>query len=485
MKTSSIHILMGIIAILCLLGGKLEFSPSYWFAIVTLILLLYVGYEIYCCAMNEGGKRWLVNPAILSSLVMFGIIYGVTNIFYYTYAGELEMEALRLNYQWLSWAEALALLGAVSMWLGYRSQFGMWIAHWMIEFCQFSVVLSRSWKLNWLVVWLCVLTSIGSRLLEIHLGLYGYNSELDALLTYQSYTQYFAVADQLGSLALLALTLHCIGSKQTTALAWRFLYALFLCETFFGLLSGMKSQVVMPSLIIAIGYYSVKGKLPLVFPVAISLALWLAFFFAEPLRVARQDEKYDNRSVFGISTALVETLDTNDKEMQEELSPRQQYTLLRQNLTGFSAAAIRFKETEGLSDDSPTFLTNLFLAPAYAMIPRFLWRDKPLEITGKWFAEEVLELGTANHSVGMGPVGYLYLAGGAAAVCLGFWVVGIIQRLVYQAFWRLDSGGSLLVYLAILGSIARFGAGIDAVVITVIRSVPLLLVCQYFLFKRS
>jgi hypothetical protein len=486
MKTNFIHIMAGIIAILCFLGGGLGFSPSYWFAIVTLLLLLYLGYEIYYCAVNEAGKRWLVNPAILTSINMFGVIYGVANILYYTSTGEEDMDMFGINYQWLSRAEALALLGAVSMWLGYRSQFSVRMARWLSELCRFDVVLIREWKLNWSIVWFFVLTSVGCRLAMIYLGLYGYNADLDALLAYQSYTQYFLMVGQLGSLALLALVLHCAGVKQPSVLAWECLYGVFLCEMFFGLLAGFKALVVMPSLIIAIGNYTVKGKVPLVWLGAALLSLGLAFFLVEPLRAARHhSEEYDNRSLLSISAALVETLDANDTEIQRKDSSGILYHLLRTNLTGFSAVALRFRETEEWNDDSPASLTNLLLAPVYAITPRFLWPDKPLSAVGRWFYEEVLQLGTGDTSVAMGPVGQLYLAGGATAVCFGFLVVGIIQRLVYQAFWRLNSGGSLLVYLAILGSIARFESGVDAVVITVIRSVPLLLVCQYFLFKRS
>jgi len=491
MKTSSVHILVGIIAILFFLGGELKGFSDYWFAVIILILLLYVGYEVYCCAMNEAGSRWLVNPAILTSLSMFGIVYGVSNIHNFTTRGEEEIAFFELDYQWLICAEALALMSVLWMWLGYRSRVGAKIAQWLRELFRFDLLLRRSWQVNWPIVWSCIFASVASRVAQIHLGLYGYNLDLDELVENASYAQWLSAIGNLGKLALLVLALHCFGPKKTTPLAWLVMCGALLCELAFGFLSGMKSQIIVPALVVVISYYTIKGKVPFVWSVVALVSVFPAFLIMDALRTARHyDPTYDNRDLFSIAHAVIKSYEESSDDSAgrrddgTELQIGSSF-LRRLNVTQMSAIAIRYKNSTELNEDSPGSLTNLLLQPVYAIIPRFLWPEKPINRIGNWFANEVLGEGTLTNSVAMGPVGQLYVAGGIIAVCLGFFAVGIVQQLVYQAFWDPCSGSHLMVYLAIVCDIAHFEGRIESVYISIIQLVPLLLVCQYFLFKRS
>src|SRR3546814_15261390 len=78
---------------------------------------------------------------------------------------------------------------------------------------------------------------------------------------------------------------------------------------------------------------------------------------------------------------------------------------------------------------SPTFLTNIALSPAYAFIPRVIWKEKPSGDLGLWYTHVVMGLGSYS-STAMGPVTYLYFAGGALAVFVGFMGFGILQKVL-------------------------------------------------------
>ena len=72
-----------------------------------------------------------------------------------------------------------------------------------------------------------------------------------------------------------------------------------------------------------------------------------------------------------------------------------------------------------MTEEDPKFLENILSSPAYAVIPRFLWPSKPYGDVGAWFNRVVFG-GSIYSATGMSPIGYLYLAGGAAVVVVGF-----------------------------------------------------------------
>jgi hypothetical protein len=487
MKYSFIHILVGILAAISCLGWLLELDSPAWFAIITVILLAYVGYETYSCSKNETGNRVLVNPAVLFSFYSFVLGYGVSNINFGTPLGQDEMELCKIDFTWLSLAEALAVVGALAMWLGYRSETGSSAANWLREHLRLDVLLSPSWELNWLFVWICVLMDLASRLVLIRIGQYGYNSDVDTLMDNEAakYSQFLMVASQSGMLALCAIALHCIGSKRATIFAWSCLYGVFIYKVTFGVLAGFKSQVVMPSVVIVICFYTVRGKVPLVWLAAVLMSLSLAYFVVEPFRQARfNDPNYDSRTLLSISNTFMESITANDKQEEEYGHTTEFRFVHRLSLTSVSAAAIRFKLTDELSEDAPAFLKDFILSPVYAMIPRVIWPDKPMNTLGRWFTAQLTGDHTAYSATSMGPVGRLYVTGGVIAIFFSYFTVGLINRLVYEVFWKPRSGGAVLAYLAIVGSITTSEGSVDNIIQMMIRLVPMVVLCQYLLFQR-
>jgi hypothetical protein len=373
------------------------------------------------------------------------------------------------------------------MWSGYRSQIGSWVANRLSRIFRLDVLLSKSWEVQWSVIWLCVLICLLARFALIQRGLYGYSSELDELDEGSvALQQILSLLEQLGKLALLALALHCTGSKKVTTFAWLALYAILLSEMFFGLTKGFKSEVVLPPLLILITYYTVRGRMPLAWIAVVLVSIPIAYFFIEPFRDARNfDPKFDNRSLLSITKFLFESISSEENKADEDGGRSGPSRVMgRLNITLWSAAAIHLDETVGLDENAPDFLTNLVLQPAYSVIPRLIWPDKPMQDYGRWFSREVFEVREAKTSTAFGLVGHLYFAGGVLGVCLGFFAIGIAQRMVYDAFWR-PRAGSLLIYLVIVGSIARTESSVDPIIAVFIRILPVLVICQYFIYKRS
>jgi hypothetical protein len=134
-------------------------------------------------------------------------------------------------------------------------------------------------------------------------------------------------------------------------------------------------------------------------------------------------------------------------------------------------------------DAAPRFLDNLVLAPLLAVVPRIVWPSKPLQDVGAWYNREVLG-NDHSSSAGMGPVTYLNYAGGATGVLIGFFVLGILQRGLFNGLRHFGKGG-LVVLLGLLGTLSEIDSAFHVVFVSVIRVTPMLIVAQRILLRRG
>ncbi len=224
-----------------------------------------------------------------------------------------------------------------------------------------------------------------------------------------------------------------------------------------------------------------KKRLPTSWAIAAMVIMVVAYQVIEPFRVIRyQDPGFQNRNIVEIAQVMGDiALDSNQAGYGQWIGPMMQ----RMNYTVFAARSIAFKEEVGLDHTDPDFVERMILSPLYAYIPRLIWTSKPYANLGRWYNVKVFgRPETTVTSVAMSPVGYLYFAGGVLGVFLGFVVIGVFQRLVYEAFAR-AGGGGWVVYLGVLYSLVVIGSDVGGIFTTVFRFVPIMLVGQYFLFR--
>jgi hypothetical protein len=160
--------------------------------------------------------------------------------------------------------------------------------------------------------------------------------------------------------------------------------------------------------------------------------------------------------------------------------------LARLNLTYVASRGIEYAATTTLPEGSPEFLGDIILAPAHALIPRFLWASKPLQNVGLWYLNEVMNEGMwldYSSSTAMGPFTYLNFAGGPIAVVLGFLSVGILQRGLFDGL-RGFGGGGLIVLFGLLGILVNIDSAFNSMFIGIIRLLPILVIVQYVLLCR-
>ena len=79
---------------------------------------------------------------------------------------------------------------------------------------------------------------------------------------------------------------------------------------------------------------------------------------------------------------------------------------------------------------------------------------------------------------------YLYFAGGAVAIILGFFAVGIMQRAVFDGFRQFGLGGMVVVF-GLLGALSNIDSAFDTLIVALVRLTPLLVLLQFVLLRRT
>ncbi|MDX6611692.1 MAG: hypothetical protein QOD75_878 [Blastocatellia bacterium] len=462
-------------------------SEKVRFVVLTLILLAYLAYEVREF-LKVQTDRGLLSPVVLASAMTFAVAFGLTNILWLLPEQDYpEMILGTEAYRWMSHAMLYVLLAAFAMWQGYHAGIGRRIGAKLWQMPFFRKLLRTRFELRWEFIVFCIVVTLTSRLLQVSLGLYGYNSEVAQLYGLAAYREYLDIAASFGKVALVGCALTLFSRPRNILTHKLLLIGLLAFEVLFGFLSGFKGQVILPVVIVGLCYYAIKGHMPKKVVVGVFALFMLAYVVIEPYRIVRYaDPNFQNRDVVNIGSVMVNQVQGEQRADNGVVNDPSQYFanfVSRLNSTPEAARSIQYMDQSGLSVNAPEFLDNLFLVPVHAVVPRMLMPTKPLQNIGLWYANEVLEQDTELNSVAMSPVGYLYFAGGGLLVFLGFFLIGVIQQAVYKRFWLAGSGG-LVVLLALSSSLAVIDSSFDSILINLIRNVPLLLASQYFLFKR-
>lgn len=459
-------------------------NVRFTYAILTVLLMIYLWLEVVRIRRMHP-ERWLLNPAIFCALLTFVMGYGLTNVLFFMPPDWIELLGLvpevspaMVKHQYL------VLLGALALFLGYWSPLAVRITrpvavmNFQRRFLPGTDIL-KFWALPVLVV-----TALGIRLSAIRLGIYGYGSSVDAVKDAALYFQYFSLAGSLGKLALViaALQYYALGAKRREVV-W--VLSIILIEVVFGFMSGFKSAVVMPFVIVGICQYLCIGKLPKSWIIFTVIGIFIAYAVIEPFREERQKEMGELSSVGMIADVMVRSISGSSSKRTDDNSPSTVLSITsRMNLSYIGSFGIEYADANPeLPKDSPAFLEDIFLAPAHALIPRFLWADKPLGTLGLWYNQVVMGMSHFS-STAMGPFTYLYFAGGYWAVGIAFFLIGVLQRslLFLCAPWQRLTGS--IVFLNMLPTFAIIDSVVNGILIELFRTLPLLLLLLHILYRR-
>lgn len=473
---ASVGAFLSVLSVLDLLGDRSSFVG------LTMLLLIYLLVEVSRLRRLHP-DRWLFNPVVLCSLVTFVLGYGVTNAIFFVPEDQLELLGLipevspaMVKLMWL------VLLGAVAMWMGYWSPIAASLARPAVVARFQARFLPKTNSLRPAALPLLVSITIGARLLQIELGVFGYSSTYDRLIEMGSITQYLAMGAGLGKLALVLAAFQYYAHRNSYK-AKQWFYGLLVVEVLFGFLSGFKSAVVMPFVIVAICQYLRTGKFSKHWLILMVVGVVVAYAVIEPFRAAHNaGAAFQNTSAVGIASTMVGSVGTS-AEFAAEKAPLLVSIASRSNLSYIGSFGIAYSDEHSfMPAGSPEFLADIFLAPLHAWIPRLLWEGKPLGNLGLWYNQVVMGMEHFS-STAMGPFAYLYFAGGYVAVFLGFFFIGIVQR---GLFFLLQPGVSApggVIFLVMLATVSVIDSAFNGILIALFRELPLAILLQFVLFR--
>jgi hypothetical protein len=260
---------------------------------------------------------------------------------------------------------------------------------------------------------------------------------------------------------------------------------LLVVEVAFGFLSGFKGAVLTPIIVVIMCHYMAGRGISRSHVLAGALLLSLAYAVIEPFRQNYNAQGRGGVSDFAsVATMLVASDSVSEGDPLTAASLFQQVAM-RMNLSNIGAHGIDYADDPARhSSDDPNFLQNILMSPAMAFIPRAIWPSKPLADTGQWYTNQVLGK-QINSSTAMGPVSFLYIAGGVTAIVVFFLIIGMMQRALFVWFNPFVSFGGTVIYLAVVGNLAFINSAIDSMFVTMIREVPLILILSHLIISRG
>jgi len=481
-----IYVLFGLIYLFILFLGKFYGSETI-FLIKSLYLTLYLITEIIEARM-EDRKNWMLNPAVLASVMTFILGYGITNLIFFIPDSISRNDAF-LNLgddplNLLNIAMDSVIFGAVSMWVGYRSNLGIFLFRMMTtSLVNIKKYFKNTFTVNINLIYSFVAISILVRFYAIIIGVYGYAQSPEEISEAAGISQYIYLLGLLAQYSLLVISLVYFSAEEQNKFK-KFLIALIIIEVFFGLISGMKSLVVMPFIIPLVAFFVLKRKIKKYYLGLAVIAIVVAYIIIEPFRILRNmDPNFKSTPKYILQTLYdAYILNKQIGLIQETDTEFFLFAFLsRNNYIMDAAKAIDYKDRVGLKEDDPDFSNRLLSIPMQAVIPRFIWSDKPLENIGLWFTQKVY--GKEYYSsTAMSPFGFLYFAGGNFLIIIFFFIFGIMQNALFR-FIALGSGG-IIIFLGLLSSVVLIDSSVNTIFVTWFRFYPMFIILQYITFKK-
>ena len=455
------------------------------FILKNIFLIAFITYNIRNYK-KANPHNWLLNPAVLASIITFLLGYCITNYVYFIPGSEDEKVMYRLlGPEYLTAFNTgmnAVIIAAISMWIGYNTQAGEKFYNLILSFpIHLKKYFRSSFTPNLGLIYLFSGLAVSARLYAINLGIYGFTQSEEKLTASIGIAYILIAITEIISLCLLVISFAYFRNRKNFSYKFTF-YLLLITEIGFGVLSGMKSAVVMPILLAFITYYLVNNKIHKGLIVTAFIFLVIAYLIIEPFRQIRmKDLNFQSNPAYIVET-MVDAYFLN-KQRQVVYGTENPFTSIisRNSYLLAASKSIQFAEKQGLGENDPDFLEKIYTLPLQAFLPRLVWKSKPVEDFARWYSVNVWG-STATAAVAMTPMGFLYFAGGYLFIVLGFFLIGILQKTLWQFY--LAGGGQLLVFLAMLSTVVLIDSAFNGMIVYWMRYIPVFIFLQTLILKQ-
>jgi hypothetical protein len=213
------------------------------------------------------------------------------------------------------------------------------------------------------------------------------------------------------------------------------------------------------------------------------LFIVVAYLIIEPFRILITRDNSFQSSPSNITNTMLDAYELNKTQRVTTGTEDIFGSIMSRNAYLLGAAkSIQYQDVYGLGRMDPDFFERIYTIPLQSFIPRLIWSDKPMEDIGRWYSLIVWG-STAENSVAYTPIGFLYFAGGILFIVLGFFLIGILQKTLWQFY--LAGGGQLLVFLALLSTVTLIASTFNSLIIYWLRYVPIYIFLQTLILKKT
>ena len=200
------------------------------FIVKNLFLLLFLFYNIKRYK-QENPVKWLLNPAVLASLVTFILGYCIQIMFILS----LVLRMKNFCYKLLG-SEPLidlnkglnaVIMAAIAMWIGYNTTIGYKLYHLILHFpINLKKYLRSSFNPNLKIIYLIFVFAISARIFAINLGVYGYIHSTETFTRDEGIAYILIAITDLTSICLLIMSFAYF--KYSNNLKFKFTFFLIL-----------------------------------------------------------------------------------------------------------------------------------------------------------------------------------------------------------------------------------------------------------------
>ena len=322
----------------------------------------------------------------------------------------------------------------------------------------------------------------GTDLFLWRMGLYGYIADQGLKAEQASALQWLSTASNLLLVAIVVSAIEVFGKSKPGLLIRVVFLSSFTCAVAFGVISGMKANIVGPFLILVIAMGITKQRIPktaLALPV---IVLAVVYPFIDAYRDNIQGGYgAQSNSLSGLSSVITQSIydayfrfgATHDtKRYSAESRYRMAQLSYVRDVVGLPAPSL-------LNGDE-----KLWMAPIYPFIPRFLWKDKPIFDKGSRLS---IALGRpAISSSAITPVADLYLLYGITGVILGMAVLGAGLQLIMNWLGKAPiTEAGAFVYILLPAAVDHFEPDATKYIVDAVQFVVIVLVLAYLIYGRS
>ena len=280
-------------------------------------------------------------------------------------------------------------------------------------------------------------------------GLYSYTA--DSVLRENSfeYTQWLTFLGSLLNAALVVSAIEVLGKLSTKPLMKIIFWLSLAISIGMGVISGMKGEILMPLLTIVLVYAITKGRIP---RLAVLLPVFLVVFIAPFVTAYRKNLNQGYRA----QVNTIEGLETVISKSANDALHIYSSTSADASSSGIELVKKRLSYLSSLRAviglTNPAFVNGdekIWLAPVYPLVPRFLWRSKPVFNKGQRIS---IALGAGSQtSTAPTMIGDLFMLYGTWGVGIGMFVWGVCVQLYMNWIGRKGiSELGLFIYISMV-----------------------------------